>query len=44
MPESLVEQLDHIFKPESIAIIGASNSPGKWGEYFYETMCSMPPG
>jgi len=33
MPESLVEQLDHIFKPESIAIIGASNSPGKWGHW-----------
>ena len=31
MSESLVEQLDHIFKPKSIAIIGASNAPGKWG-------------
>jgi acyl-CoA synthetase (NDP forming) len=29
--ETLVEQLDHIFKPKSIAIIGASNNPGKWG-------------
>ena len=33
MSESLVEQLDHIFKPESIAIIGASNTPGKWGHW-----------
>lgn len=33
MSESLVEQLDHIFKPESIAIIGASNSQGKWGHW-----------
>ncbi len=33
MPENLVEQLDHIFRPESIAIIGASNSPGKWGNW-----------
>jgi len=29
--ENLLEQLDHIFKPKSIAIIGASNTPGKWG-------------
>jgi acyl-CoA synthetase (NDP forming) len=25
------EQLDPIFKPESVALIGASNNPGKWG-------------
>lgn len=29
--KSIKEQLDPIFKPESIAIIGASNSPLKWG-------------
>ena len=25
------EVLDHLFKPESIAVIGASKNPGKWG-------------
>lgn len=29
--KSIKEQLDPIFKPESIAIIGASSSPLKWG-------------
>jgi len=28
---SIVEQLSPIFKPASIAIIGASKTPGKWG-------------
>ena len=28
---NLVEQLDPIFKPKSIAILGASDRPGKWG-------------
>ena len=28
---SIVEQLDPIFKPESVALIGASNAIGKWG-------------
>lgn len=27
----IVKQLNHIFKPSSVAVIGASNSPGKWG-------------
>lgn len=27
----LVKELDHIFKPKSIAIIGASNNQSKWG-------------
>ncbi|MBU2645038.1 CoA-binding protein [bacterium] len=31
MSETIIEQLDPIFKPRSIAIIGASNRPGKWG-------------
>ena len=31
MPEGIVEQLDHIFKAKSIAVIGASNTPPKWG-------------
>ena len=29
--KTIKEQLDPIFKPESIAFIGASNSPAKWG-------------
>jgi len=29
--KEIVRQLDYIFKPKSIAVIGASNSPGKWG-------------
>ena len=29
--KSIIEQLDAIFKPQSIAVIGASNTPGKWG-------------
>ena len=29
--KTIVEQLDPIFKPESIAVIGASNNPAKWG-------------
>lgn len=28
---SIIEQLGPIFKPESIAILGASDRPGKWG-------------
>ncbi len=28
---TLITQLDAIFKPASIAVIGASNSPAKWG-------------
>jgi len=28
---SIVEQLEPIFKPESIAVLGASDKPGKWG-------------
>ena len=31
MSKSLVEQLDYIFKPKSIAVIGASNDFSKWG-------------
>ncbi|HEX9897059.1 MAG TPA: CoA-binding protein [Dehalococcoidales bacterium] len=29
--KEIVKQLDPIFKPKAIAVIGASNSPGKWG-------------
>jgi len=31
MPEDVVRKLDPIFKPRSIAVIGASNKPWKWG-------------
>ena len=31
MGKDIVEQLDPIFKPKSIAIIGASNNGAKWG-------------
>lgn len=31
MVKEIVRQLDYIFKPKSIAVIGASNTPGKWG-------------
>ncbi|MBN1664655.1 MAG: CoA-binding protein [Deltaproteobacteria bacterium] len=31
MSETIVEQLDHIFKPKSVAIIGASGIVEKWG-------------
>ena len=31
MSQTIVEQLDPIFKPKSIALIGASNNPTKWG-------------
>ena len=31
MEQSVAEQLEHLFSPRSVAVIGASNSPGKWG-------------
>ncbi|MDD5191113.1 MAG: CoA-binding protein [Dehalococcoidales bacterium] len=31
MTKEIIRQLDYIFKPKSIAIVGASNGPGKWG-------------
>ncbi|UCH50922.1 MAG: CoA-binding protein [Chloroflexota bacterium] len=33
---SIVEQLDPIFKPKSIAVLGASDSVGKWGYLMVE--------
>lgn len=33
---SVIEQLEPIFKPESIAILGASDRPGKWGYIMVE--------
>lgn len=35
MSKTIKESLDPIFKPRSVAVIGASNTPGKWG---YDTM------
>jgi acyl-CoA synthetase (NDP forming) len=41
MSADIVEQLDPIFKPRSIAIIGASNNPGKWGgRMVYQSLAS----
>jgi len=31
MADDIVRQLDHIFKAKSMAVIGASNTPPKWG-------------
>src|SRR3970040_989920 len=31
MSEELVRQLEPVFKPKSVAIVGASNNPNKWG-------------
>jgi acyl-CoA synthetase (NDP forming) len=33
---SIIEQLAPIFKPESIAVLGASDRPGKWGYVMME--------
>lgn len=31
MEQSVAKQLEYLFSPKSVAVIGASNSPGKWG-------------
>ncbi len=31
MGSTLIQQLEQIFNPRSVAVIGASNAPGKWG-------------
>lgn len=31
MEENIIKQLDPLFKPKSIAFVGASNNPAKWG-------------
>ncbi len=28
---NLIQRLDYLFNPQSVAVIGASNTPGKWG-------------
>ena len=33
---NIVEQLDPIFKPRSMAVIGASDNPAKWGHNMIE--------
>ena len=36
MSSDIVRQLDHIFRPKSFAVIGASNDPRKWGQWMVE--------
>ena len=31
MNPALLQQMEHLFNPSSVAVVGASNSPGKWG-------------
>ncbi len=33
MSQRIIEELKPLFEPESIAVIGASNSPAKWGNW-----------
>ncbi|MEE8398162.1 MAG: CoA-binding protein [Desulfobacterales bacterium] len=40
MGKDIVEQLDPIFKPRSIAIIGASKDPTKWGGMMLDSVLS----
>lgn len=36
----LVKQLDYIFNPRSVAVIGASSVPGKWGNMIFSSAIS----
>jgi len=36
MGEDIVEQLNHIFKPRAMAVIGASKDPLKWGNWMVQ--------
>ena len=40
MSQDTVRQLDAIFKPKSVALIGASNNPVKWGGMVLNRMLS----
>ena len=40
MAEDTVRQLDAIFRPKSVALIGASNNPAKWGGMVLNRMLS----
>ena len=31
MNPALLQQMEHLFNPSSVAVVGASNTPGKWG-------------
>ena len=33
MPSKMIDQLKPLFRPESLAVIGASNTPIKWGHW-----------
>ena len=43
MPSSNVKQLDYVFNPRSVAVIGASNKVGSWG-FGEEVVCLTEPG
>ena len=38
MPPAIKDQLDPIFRPRSVAVVGASNRQDRWG---YETMYNV---
>jgi len=38
MERSIRSQLDHLFYPKSLAVLGASNNPGKWGFGTFDTV------
>jgi acyl-CoA synthetase (NDP forming) len=40
MPEDIVPQLDAIFRPKAVALVGASNNPAKWGGMVLNRMLS----
>ena len=38
MTEPISKQLDYLFNPKSVAVLGASNNPGKWGFGTFDTV------
>ena len=38
MEQSISRQLDYLFSPRSVAVFGASNTPGKWGFGIFDTV------
>jgi predicted CoA-binding protein len=38
MNQTLKESLKSIFKPQSVAVVGASNNPMRWGYHTLRTM------
>jgi acyl-CoA synthetase (NDP forming) len=41
MSRSIKEQLDPIFRPRSVAIIGASNNPDRWGYHTTDSVLNF---